>query len=252
MQSLEGAVAEVMLQEDSDDGHDEACGGSPTVVVPEAGADELVAIVEAMLFAAADPVPVARLVQVLGGVERRDILTALRGLAARFDGEGSGLQLVEVSGGWQLRTRAEHAPWIRRLLGGHPPRLSRPMLETLAIVAYRQPCTRPEIEAIRGVDVGAVLGTLVERRLVRILGRKDAPGRPILYGTTSEFLEVFGLPDLAALPPLQELGEVPALLMERDLVVSEAGVLPLDASSAVESQDGGPNAESDDPESGNS
>ena len=120
----------------------------------------------------------------------------------------AGLRLVRVAGGYQLRTLAEHAPWVRRILGGKPPRLSRAMLETVAIVAYRQPCTRPEMEAIRGVDVDAVLTTLVERRLVRILGRKDAPGRPLLYGTTKEFMEVFGLPDLAALPPLPALGNL--------------------------------------------
>jgi segregation and condensation protein B len=104
---------------------------------------------------------------------------------------------------------------VRRLLGGRPPRLSRPLLETLAIVAYRQPCTRPEIESIRGVDADAVLASLVERRLIRILGRKDAPGRPILYGTTKEFLEVFDLPDLQALPPLRELGEGAEALVAR-------------------------------------
>jgi segregation and condensation protein B len=115
---------------------------------------------------------------------------------------------VRVAGGYQLRTLAEHGPWIRRLLGGKPPRLSRAMLETLAIIAYRQPCTKPEIEAIRGVDVDAVLSTLLERRMIRIGGRKEAPGRPILYGTTKEFLEVFSLPDLDALPPLKDVSEL--------------------------------------------
>jgi segregation and condensation protein B len=96
-------------------------------------------------------------------------------------------------------------------------------METVAIIAYRQPCTRPEIEAIRGVDVDGVLSTLLERRLVRIVGRKDAPGRPILYGTTKDFLEVFGLPDLEALPPLKDLGELAAALnVERELAAEEA------------------------------
>jgi segregation and condensation protein B len=100
------------------------------------------------------------------------------------------------------------------------------MLETLAIIAYRQPCTRPEIEAVRGVDVDAVLTTLVERRLVRMLGRKEAPGRPILYGTTPEFLEVFGLPDLEALPPLRDLGEMAEILRASDLSLTADGVVP--------------------------
>jgi len=98
------------------------------------------------------------------------------------------------------------------------------MLETLAIVAYRQPCTRLEIEAVRGVDVEAVLTTLIERRLVRIVGRKEAPGRPLLYATTREFLEVFGLPDLKALPPLRDLGDGAALLAATGLEVAPEGV----------------------------
>jgi segregation and condensation protein B len=109
------------------------------------------------------------------------------------------------------------------------------MLETVAIVAYRQPCTRIEVEAIRGVDCDAVLATLTDRRLVRILGRKEAPGRPLLYGTTREFLEVFGLPELSALPTLRELGADPQVLMGPDLTVTAAGVVasaPADASTA--------------------
>lgn len=235
MQSLDGVAVELELDEapgvayanGSGDGKDDGSGEAPAENVrPMARADEVVGIVEAMLFAASEPVPVARLVQVLDGIERREVVAALRSLRDRFDADGSGLMLVEVAGGWQLRTRAEHAPWIRRLLGGRPPRLSRAMLETLAIVAYRQPCTRPEIEGIRGVDVGAVMATLVERRLVKILGRKEAPGRPILYGTTPEFLEVFGLPDLGALPRLKDLGELPAILADTDLAVTGQGVVP--------------------------
>lgn len=186
----------------------------------------LVAIVEALLFAAATPVPLPRLLQVVDGASRRDLQDAIEVIRARLEGEGHGIELVEVAGGYQLRTRAEHAPWIRRLLGGRPPRLSRAMLETLAIVAYKQPCTRPEIEAIRGVDVDHVMSTLVERRLARILGRKDAPGRPILYGTTTEFLEVFGLPDLEALPALKEIGDLAEVLNDPDLAVTLQGVLP--------------------------
>src|SRR5262249_47341720 len=136
------------------------------------------------------------------------VVRALELLGERLEEDGRGLRLVRVAGGYQLRTLAEHGPWIRRLLGGKPPRLSRAMLETLAIIAYRQPATKPEIEAIRGVDVDAVLSTLLERRMIRIVGRKEAPGRPILYGTTKEFLEVFSLPDLEALPPLKDVSEL--------------------------------------------
>ncbi len=184
----------------------------------------LTAILESLLFAAAAPVPVAALVEALDGPGRAEVGRALQRLAERYERDGAGLRLVQVAGGWQLRTPAEHGPWVRRLLRERPARLSRPMLETLAIVAYRQPCTRIEVEAVRGVDADAVLSTLLERRLVRIVGRKDAPGRPLLYSTTREFLEVFGLPDLQALPPLRDLGDGAAVLAAKDLTVTPAGV----------------------------
>jgi segregation and condensation protein B len=164
-------------------------------------------------------------VDALEGPDRREVAAALRALGASYEREGRGLRLVYVAGGYQLRSAPEHARWVRRLLGGRPPRLSRPLLETLAIVAYRQPCTRPEIEAIRGVDADAVLASLVERRLIRILGRKDAPGRPILYGTTKDFLEVFDLPDVQALPPLGELGDgAEALVARAEAAAGASGV----------------------------
>jgi len=199
--------------------------GKPETDAPAEADDvaRLVPLIEGMLFAAGAPVPVARLVEALDGPDRRAVAAALDRLADRLEEDGRGLRLARVAGGYQLRTLAEHGPWIRRLLGGKPPRLSRAMLETLAIIAYRQPCTRPEIEAIRGVDVDAVLSTLLERRMVRILGRKEAPGRPILYGTTKDFLEVFSLPDLEALPPLRDLGELAdALQASGEAVPGEA------------------------------
>jgi segregation and condensation protein B len=183
----------------------------------------LAPVLEALLFAAGTPVAIPRLVEALDGPERRQVVRALELLGERLEEEGRGLRLVRVAGGYQLRTLAEHGPWIRRLLGGKPPRLSRAMLETIAIVAYRQPCTKPEIEAIRGVDVDAVLSTLLERRMVRIIGRKEAPGRPILYGTTKDFLEVFSLPDLDALPPLRDLGELAAALAAREKTTDDGG-----------------------------
>ncbi len=200
-------------------------GPGPTDEVPGETMDGLPAALESMLFAAGQPVPVARLVQALDGPSRAEVVQALDALAASYERTRRGLRLVQVAGGYQLRSPSEHARWIRRLLQERPPRLTRPMLETLAIVAYRQPCTRLEVEAVRGVDCDAVLATLSDRRLVRILGRKEAPGRPLLYGTTREFLEVFGLPDLSALPTLRELGADPAVLMAPDLTVGPDGVL---------------------------
>jgi segregation and condensation protein B len=209
---------------DTDDLEPEAAPNGAATVAGEterAAEDDvarLIPLVEGLLFAAGGPVPLPRLVDALDGPDRREVLRALGLLGERLEAEGRGLRLVRVAGGYQLRTLAEHGPWVRRLLGGKPPRLSRAMLETLAIIAYRQPCTKPEIEAIRGVDVDAVLSTLLERRMIRIVGRKEAPGRPILYGTTKDFLEVFSLPDLDALPPLKDLGEIADAMARQEVV----------------------------------
>jgi segregation and condensation protein B len=197
----------------------------------------LPALIESLLFAAGAPVPLTRLVEALDGPGRAEVLRALEGLAASYEREGRGLRLVHVAGGYQLRTPAAHAAWVRRLLHERPPRLSRPMLETLAVVAYRQPCTRLEIEAVRGVDAEAALSSLLERRLVRIVGRKDAPGRPLLYSTTREFLEVFSLPDLSALPPLRSLGEGAEVLAGADLTAGPTGVAPTAEESPAPSAD---------------
>jgi len=193
-------------------------------VTPADDLGRLPALVESLLFAAGRSVPLSQLIEALDGPSRAEVLGALEHLARTYEREGRGLRLVQVAGGWQLRTPPEHGPWVRRLLRERPPRLSRPTLETLAIVAYRQPCTRLEIEAVRGVDAEAVLTTLIERRLVRIVGRKEAPGRPLLYATTRDFLEVFGLPDLKALPPLRDLGDGAALLAATELTVAPEGV----------------------------
>ncbi|HUY19084.1 MAG TPA: SMC-Scp complex subunit ScpB [Candidatus Binataceae bacterium] len=166
--------------------------------------ERLSAILESLLFAAGEPLPIARLQVVLESVPREAIRKALADLALTYADGSRGIVLEEVAGGYQLRTAREHAYYVRKLLAAKPPRLSRPLLETVAIIAYRQPVTRPEIEQLRGVDSGGVLETLLERGLIRIAGRKEAPGRPIVYATTPEFLEVFSLKDLASLPDLEE------------------------------------------------
>jgi segregation and condensation protein B len=199
-----------------------------------ADAGRLATVVESLLFAAGAPVPIARLVEALDGPSRAEVLAAIEALSTGYERAGRGLRVSQVAGGYQLRTAAENSPFVRRLLRERPPRLTRPMLETLAIIAYRQPCTRLEIEAVRGVDADAVLSTLSERRMVKIVGRKDAPGRPLLYATTREFLEAFGLPDLGAMPPLRELGEGAELMLVSDLTVSDEGVVPTMGDTAAE------------------
>jgi segregation and condensation protein B len=176
--------------------------------------ERLKAILESLLFAAGEPVPVARLATVLENVPQKEIRNALAQMSAAYASGIRGIVLEEVAGGFQLRTAKEHAFYVRKLLATRPPRLSRPLLETLAIVAYRQPITRPEIEQLRGVDTGGVLDTLLERRLIKIAGRKEAPGRPLVYATTPEFLETFGLKDLEQLPDLGELREIDAAIGE--------------------------------------
>jgi segregation and condensation protein B len=199
----------------------------------------LKAILESLLFAAGEPVSLARLGAVLDSVSRDELKRALAALGSDYAQNGRGIALEEVAGGYQLRTRPEFAPYIRKLLASKPPRLSRSLLETLAIVAYRQPITRPEIEELRGVDSGGVLETLLERRLDMFAGRKHAPARPLLYATTPEFLEVFGLKDLDSLPDLKEFQEIERAAQEADskgveTVTDTAEVAPADAPGASE------------------
>ncbi len=189
--------------------------------------ERLKAILESLLFAAGEPVTLAQMVSAIETVARDDIRRALGEMAVAYAEAGRGLILEEVAGGYQLRTRREHAAYVRRLLAARPPRLSRPLMETVAIVAYRQPITRPEIEQLRGVDCGGVIDTLLERQLIKIAGRKEAPGRPIVYATTPEFLELFGLKDLSNLPDLEEFREI-------ELPRDDAPVIDADAASAAE------------------
>jgi segregation and condensation protein B len=189
--------------------------------------ERLKAILESLLFAAGEPITLAQMVSALETVPRDDIRRALGEMAVAYAEAGRGLVLEEVAGGYQLRTPREHAAYVRRLLAARPPRLSRPLMETVAIVAYRQPITRPEIEQLRGVDCGGVIDTLLERQLIKIAGRKEAPGRPIVYATTPEFLELFGLKDLASLPDLEEFREI-------ELPRDDAPVIEADATGAME------------------
>ena len=170
---------------------------------------EIRAVLEALIFASPQPITAREIGQVLGGVSREDWERALEELRADYARDERGLHLVEVAGGWQITTRPEYNDWVRELLDPKTPtRLSIQALETLAVIAYKQPVTLPEIIELRGVKSGGVLKTLLEKRLIRIMGRKEVVGRPILYGTTRQFLLHFGLKDLDELPQIEEFAEV--------------------------------------------
>ncbi|HEU4439398.1 MAG TPA: SMC-Scp complex subunit ScpB [Methylomirabilota bacterium] len=182
---------------------------------------EPIDVVEALLFASDTPVEAGRIQEVLDLESASVARELVDGLRARLDAEGRALQVVEVAGGFRLVTRPEIAPWLVKLARSRTrSRLSRPSLETLAIIGYRQPVSRPEVDAIRGVNSEAVLDNLLERRMIRIAGRKDSPGRPFLYETTREFLVAFGLRDLGDLPKVE--GE----LVVPELAESAAAQLP--------------------------
>ena len=167
-------------------------------------------ILEALLFASDTPLELARLREVLELPSVAAARELVEELSARYTDRG--LQIVEVGGGYCMVTRPELAPWLVRLTRSRTKqRLTRPALETLAIVAYKQPVSRPELDAVRGVNSEGVLDNLLERRLIRITGRKDAPGRPYLFETTREFLVAFGLRDLADLPKVEGDLQMPEL-----------------------------------------
>src|SRR6266478_1515519 len=166
---------------------------NPTVPEP-------IDVVEALLFASEAPVEAERIQEVLDLPSAGQARELVQMLSERLDGEGRALQIIEVGGGFRLVTRPDVAPWLVKLARSRTrSRLSRSSLETLAIVAYRQPVSRPDIDAVRGVNSEAVLDNLLDRRMIRIAGRKDSPGRPFLYETTRDFLVAFGLRDLTDL-----------------------------------------------------
>jgi len=193
---------------------------------PVDSAARLESILESLIFASDRPLALVDFKRLCGERDAKKLTAALEALQARH--RGTGLELASTAGGWQFRTSAENAAWVAKLIAGRPARLSRAMLETLAIVAYRQPITRPEIDEIRGVDCGPVLKTLLDRALIRMIGKKEEVGRPILYGTTPEFLRTFSLKDLTELPTLRQFHELGAA--EQAKVDAEA---PLPAGQAA-------------------
>jgi segregation and condensation protein B len=191
-------------------------------------------VLQSLLFVSDKPLTVDQLFEATG-IDRELIVEGLQKTAGALREGISGIVLHEVGDAWQLRTDPGSAEYVRRFLQVKPQRLTRSALETLAIIAYRQPVTRPEIEDIRGVDSGAVLKALLDRKLIKILGKKDELGRPMLYGTTREFLEFFALKDLASLPTLREFQELTE--EHQTIVEKETGPKPTAAGTVAELSD---------------
>jgi segregation and condensation protein B len=164
-------------------------------------------IIESLLFVAQEPLSSERLKKILEPAQAGAITEAIAALRADYDARQGSFYLAEVAGGYQFRTRPEYTAWIKRLVDPKPVRLSKAALETLAVIAYKQPVIRSDVEHIRGVDCGGVLRQLLERKLIRVLGRKEIAGRPLIYATTRKFLETFDLKDLRDLPTPKEIEE---------------------------------------------
>jgi segregation and condensation protein B len=202
-----------------EDGALDPSGAAQADATPLVGSAEIKAIVEALIFASPEPLSKKAICKLLDGEPAEDVEAALAALKADYDRPG-GLQLLEVAGGYQIVTRSDLHEWVRRLFHERSTqRLSSQALETLAVIAYRQPVTAAEITEIRGVNTSGVLNTLLERHLVKIVGRKAVVGRPFMYATTREFLSRFGLNDISDLPRVQEMAD--ALGLEAPILVEQ-------------------------------
>ena len=177
--------------------------------VVTASREELKPAIEALLFVADEPLPFKQLSKVMGNVRDEDVKTAIDELVADYENRGSGLEIREIAGGWRISTRPQNHEFIRKYLKSRPSaRLSLPALETLAVIAYKQPITIPEILEIRGVTSSSAIKTLLEKRLIVTKGRKETVGRPMLYGTSREFLIQFGMKDLTELPSIEDFEDL--------------------------------------------
>jgi segregation and condensation protein B len=198
--------------------------------LPRRGAAELKSILEALVFASPDPMTLKAMCRLLDAEPKEDVVAALAGLKEDYEQRPGGLQLVEVAGGYQIVTRSDLHEWVRRLFHERTTqKLTVQGLETLAVIAYRQPITAAEITEVRGVNTSGVLNTLLERHLIKIVGRKPVVGRPFLYATTKEFLIRFGLNDLTDLPKVEDMAE--ALGLEAPILTEHTPseeMLPLD------------------------
>lgn len=183
--------------------------------------ENLQPIIEALLFASARPLTFKDLEAILGEISLSDLKDAIEKIKCAYEQTQHGIYLEHVAGGYQFRTKLDKSPWLKKLIQASPHRLTRTQLETLAILAYKQPMTRIEVDAIRGVDSSHLLKVLLDKKLIRIIGVKETPGRSLIYGTTQEFLEFFNLSDLSALPSLEQLKELKGKDMEMPLFAKD-------------------------------
>jgi segregation and condensation protein B len=196
--SLSGDVASVVLEPDEE--------ADVNVTATQA---EIRPVIEALLFVAEEPLPFRQLCKIMGDVAEQDVRSALTELVDDYETRNSGLEIREIAGGWRISTRPQYHEFIRKYLRTRPgARLSIAALETLAVIAYKQPVTIPEILEIRGVSSSSAIRTLLEKRLITTKGRKETVGRPMLYGTSKEFLLQFGLKDLSELPGMEDLEDI--------------------------------------------
>jgi segregation and condensation protein B len=193
---------------------------------------EIKPILEGLFFISDSPIRLETLVEIMPESNKEAILDGIRQIQIEYEDVSKGIELTEIAGGYQFRTKPVWAGWINRLKKTKAVKLSQAALETLAIIAYRQPIIRPMIEEIRGVDSGSVLHTLLEKGLIKMMGRKDLPGRPIVYGTTKVFLELFSLNTLSDLPTLKEIQPPPA-----PEEISKDEVLKTEAEGSIPHQD---------------
>ena len=200
------AASEAQTSDAEQPGQTEAsvAGEEPQHPAARLSEGEKVALLEALLLASGEPLSIARIQDIIGGI-KGEILALADKLQAALAGEGRGIELVVVAEKLQLRTKAVFAEYVRQLMAVKPRKLSQAALETLAVIAYQQPVVKSEIDKIRSVDVAPTIKTLLERKLIKILGYAASVGQPALYGTTEEFLQVFGLSSLSALPSINDL-----------------------------------------------
>ena len=199
--------------------------------------EEAKRVIEAILFTSAKPVPPSDLKRALSGYSEGKIEKMVRNLQAEYEQDGRSFQINEIAGGFECATDPKYAPWILKLeLQRRAKQATQSALETLAIIAYRQPVTRAEVEDLRGVDVSGVLTTLVERNLIKIVGKKEVPGHPFLYGTTEKFLEHFGLKSIQNLPDISEIKNLIENSVKREDLLRTEKIIPTETETGEKSE----------------